>query len=267
MAGHIFISHGSENRDQANELTRYIEARGLRAWIAPRDVRPGVDYSEALQEAIEQCGAFIVLVTDKANRSPYVRVETEMAFSLEKPIFPVRTSEVKPGPGLALFLKIRHWTDAYGPHREESLDRLARELEAVVATSAPDGAGSTEEAQAAPTPVAPPPAAQPAPAAPAAGAAGSGPAAGHGLSRGLMLGIAAAVLVAGLLAFLALRPASGPPAAAPAQPQPTPPQQAQPQQQGLDQPPAEDGTIYYTPPDPADEPPQEPPPETYDPPQ
>ena len=135
--GHIFLSHGSENRDEANAITRYLEERGLKVWIAPRDVRPGVDYSEALQEAIEACAAFIVLVTDKANKSPYVRVETEMAFSLHKPIFPVRTTDVKPGPGLALFLKIRHWTDAFGAQREESMDRLARELRAAAGVSDP----------------------------------------------------------------------------------------------------------------------------------
>jgi hypothetical protein len=173
--GHIFLSHGSENRDEANAITRYLEERGLTVWIAPRDVRPGVDYSEALQEAIEGCAAFVVLVTDTANKSPYVRVETEMAFSLHKPIFPVRTTEVKPGPGLALFLKIRHWTDAYGPGREESMDRLARELRA--ATGVPDPAPAQEAA--APPPaaeeIAPPPASPASSQWPAAAAASSAP--------------------------------------------------------------------------------------------
>jgi hypothetical protein len=128
MAGHVFISHGSENRDEANELCAFIEGHGVKAWIAPRDVRPGIDYSEALQSAIETCIACVVLVTEMANKSPYVRAETEMAFSNSKPIFPVRLADIKPAPGLAFFLKIRHWTDAFGKEREASLDRLALEL-------------------------------------------------------------------------------------------------------------------------------------------
>jgi hypothetical protein len=159
MASHVFISHGSENRDEADALCAFIEARGVRAWIAPRDVRPGVDYSEALQAAIETCDAFVVLVTDMANKSPYVRAETEMAFSCHKPIYPVRLSDIAPAAGLALFLKIRHWTDAYGKGRDSNLGRLALELQTV------SGVAPVPAAAPAPPPVsAPVPAPVPAPA-------------------------------------------------------------------------------------------------------
>ncbi len=153
-AGHVFVSHSSDNRALAGELAAFLEARNVKVWIAPRDVRPGGDYSEELQQAIESCVAFVVLVTDMANKSPYVRAETEMAFSNHKPIFPVRLSDIQPASGLALFLKIRHWTDAYGANKSDSLERLTRELQTVSAAAAP-----------APAPEPPPPA--PAPASPA----------------------------------------------------------------------------------------------------
>jgi TIR domain/Protein of unknown function (DUF2628) len=140
MAGHVFLSHGSENRDEAAALAAFIEGRGIPTWIAPRDVRPGMDYSEQLQEAIETCAAFVVLVTDHANTSPYVRAETEMAFSGSKPIFPVRLADIKPAAGLAFFLKIRHWTDAYGAGRDASLERLAQELQTLTGTAPQPGA-------------------------------------------------------------------------------------------------------------------------------
>jgi hypothetical protein len=284
MTGHIFLSHGSENRDEANALTRYLEERGLRVWIAPRDVRPGVDYSEALQQAIEGCAAFLVLVTDKANKSPYVRVETEMAFSLHKPIFPIRTSDVKPGPGLALFLKIRHWTDAYGPLRDESLERLARELRSIAgipdpAPGAPGGERPSEEAparaeepavrrdpSAAPQWAA---AAQPAPPRqrPGAGAPRSG------MPPMAIAGVGIFLLVLAALFFL-LRPAGAPPAPAPQPAAPTDVQAQQgPGQSAAPSQPAaqpgqtgEGGDVYYTPPDQPGEQPARPPAEQQDPP-
>ncbi|HTU11708.1 MAG TPA: TIR domain-containing protein [Allosphingosinicella sp.] len=129
MSGHVFISHASENRDEANELVALLESKGVTAWIAPRDVRPGLDYSEELQRAIENAAAFVVLVTDHSNKSPYVRAETEMAFSCQKPMLPMRLTDINPAPGLAFFLKIRHWTDAYGANREAALSRLVLELQ------------------------------------------------------------------------------------------------------------------------------------------
>ncbi len=156
MSGHVFISHGSEDSQDADTLAAFIESKGMRAWIAPRDVRPGQDYSEQLQEALESCAAFVVLVSDKANRSPYVRAETEMAFSNGKPIFPVRNSDIQPGTGLAFFLKIRHWTDAFGAGRDTNLGRLARELQAATGTPV-DPPPTTAPPVAAPPPQAPAP--------------------------------------------------------------------------------------------------------------
>ncbi len=156
MAGHVFISHGSENRDEATELCAFLEARGVNCWIAPRDVRPGIDYSEELQAAIENAAAFVVLVTDHSNRSPYVRAETEMAFSSHKPIFPVRQADIKPAAGLALFLKIRHWTDAYGKYRDGAMDRLALELQTVTGAAVPAPAPAPAPAPPPPVPIPPP---------------------------------------------------------------------------------------------------------------
>jgi hypothetical protein len=166
MAGHVFMSHGSDNREDAEALAAFLEGHGVAMWIAPRDVRPGQDYSEQLQGAIEGCVAFVVLVTEMANKSPYVRAETEMAFSGSKPIFPVRLTDIKPAAGLAFFLKIRHWTDAYGKSRDANLDRLAQELRTLSGAEAPapepapapvDAAPSPPPAPAPPPPPPPPP--------------------------------------------------------------------------------------------------------------
>lgn len=126
--GHIFLSYSSADQTFAEDLVRQLEAAGNRIWFAPRNVRPGTDYSEQIQAAIEQAGAFVIIVSRAANESDFVRAETEMAFSRRRPIFPVRCGPVAPAPGLALFLQLRHWTDAFGPSRHNAVARLGNEL-------------------------------------------------------------------------------------------------------------------------------------------
>jgi hypothetical protein len=132
--GHVFVSHSDRNRAQADALVAELEARGLPIWIAPRDVRPGLNFVQETEQAIEDCGAFLVIVTEDSNASKFVHSETGMAFELGKPIFPVRLSPIKPAKGLTLALGLQHWTDAFGPGRSRNVGRLAEEL----ARSAPE---------------------------------------------------------------------------------------------------------------------------------
>lgn len=131
VAGRVFISHCVKDHSDVQDLLHYLEARDISVWIAPRDVRPGLDYSEQLQEAIEQCSAFVVIVTEAANASLFVRAETEMAFSSRRPIFPVRFGDIEPAKGLRLFLNIHHWTNAFGAESPQNLRQLASGLAAL----------------------------------------------------------------------------------------------------------------------------------------
>lgn len=158
MAGHVFLSHAPGDREAADGLCARLEALGVKVWMAPRDVRLGVDYSEALQAAIETSMACVVLISAHGNASPYVRAETEMAFSTGRPIFPVRFAEVEPAPGLAFFLNIRHWTEAFGPAAEANLARLGAELAGLAAAAPPPPPPPAPAAAPPPPPAAPPPA-------------------------------------------------------------------------------------------------------------
>lgn len=160
-AGRVFISHCVKDHAGVHDLVRYLEARDISVWIAPRDVRPGLDYSEQIQEAIEQCSAFLVIVTEGANASLFVRAETEMAFSSRRPIFPVRFGEMEPAKGLRLFLNIHHWTNAFGPGSPQNLERLATELAALSGAAdgptAPAPAADVERPRPAAAPIEPAP--------------------------------------------------------------------------------------------------------------
>ena len=49
----VFISHSSKDANIANAICNTLEANNIKCWIAPRDIRPGSDWAESINNAIE----------------------------------------------------------------------------------------------------------------------------------------------------------------------------------------------------------------------
>ena len=93
MAHDAVISYSSRDKLQADAICNRLESRGIRCWIAPRDVGLG-EYAESIVTVIE---------------------EAEMSKALE------------------LYVSSMHWLDAITPPLEQHLDKLADDLSALLA--------------------------------------------------------------------------------------------------------------------------------------
>ena len=138
----VFVSYAKADAEQALRIVEFLEAEGVRSWIAPRDIPPGVDYAQAIITAIEQSRALIVVLSEAANESTFVRREVERAVSKSKPLLPVRIREVTPSGALELFLSSAQWVDAWEAPIERHLSPLVVALKpgATPAVHAPSGA-------------------------------------------------------------------------------------------------------------------------------
>ena len=47
-----------------------LESNGVRCWIAPRDVTPGMEWSECIIDAIEECRVMVLVFYDSTQMSP-----------------------------------------------------------------------------------------------------------------------------------------------------------------------------------------------------
>lgn len=169
VGSHIFISHASGDRDGAAALADALERRGLKAWIAPRDIQPGRDYSEQLDQALAAGAAVVVVISHASGSSASAREEAEQAASLGKPVYPVRIADAS--CDFAPVAAAKYWADAFGPNAERNIGRLAEELQTTVgrvagARPAPAGAEPEPTAPAVAPAISPPPP-EPAPVPPA----------------------------------------------------------------------------------------------------
>ena len=62
----VFISYSSRDRDVADVVRAHLESEGLSAWIAPRDVPPGMSYPEAIIGAIRDCNVGLLILSNQA---------------------------------------------------------------------------------------------------------------------------------------------------------------------------------------------------------
>jgi tetratricopeptide (TPR) repeat protein len=125
MAHDIFISYSSKDKTTADAACAALESRGMRCWIAPRDVFPGEEYAASLVRALHESRVMVLVFSSGANRSPQVLREVERAVSRGVPILPLRIEDVPPSEAMEYYISSRHWLDALNPPLEQHLVRLA----------------------------------------------------------------------------------------------------------------------------------------------
>ena len=143
MAKTAFISYASEDESVAGTISAYLEQSGVSCWIASRDVRPGADYGAEIIDAIEASASLVLVLSEHANSSEFVKREVERAVSKGKPIFPVRVREVVPSKSLELFVSSAEWVDAWQPPIEQYLGRLADSIRSSAKVNASPGMART----------------------------------------------------------------------------------------------------------------------------
>jgi hypothetical protein len=125
MAHDVFISYSTRDKAVADAACAVLEGRGIRCWIAPRDVPPGKAWSAALVDAIHAGRVFVLVFSDGANHSPQVLREVAEAVDRGIPIIPFRIEDVQPSKEIGYYIKTIHWLDALTPPLERHLQKLA----------------------------------------------------------------------------------------------------------------------------------------------
>jgi hypothetical protein len=133
MAHDIFICHSAKDKTTADAVCAALEANGVRCWIAPRDVIPGMEWSECIIDAIEECRIMVLIFTTHANDSPQIRREIERAVNRGVAILPLRIEDILPGRALEYFIGNVHWLDALTPPLETHLKNLAETVKMLLA--------------------------------------------------------------------------------------------------------------------------------------
>ena len=121
----LFISYASHDAEVAQKVCSALEAAGFPCWMAPRDVKPGAQYADAIVRAINEAQAVVLVLSASAVTSSHVGREVERAASKHKPIIAFRIDAAPLAPALEYFLSESQWIDVVKLGMQTGLAKLA----------------------------------------------------------------------------------------------------------------------------------------------
>ena len=86
----VFLSHKAEEKLKATELKVALKGYGVSAFVAHEDIHPTTEWQEEIKEALSSMQAFVALLTEGFQDSPWTDQEIGYALCREVPIIPVR---------------------------------------------------------------------------------------------------------------------------------------------------------------------------------
>jgi hypothetical protein len=128
----IFISYSSEDKPVADAVCNNLESRGIRCWIAPRDILPGTNYQEAIIDAIDSSRIMVLIFSSHSNNSPHVIREITRAVSRGVVVIPFRIEDVPPSKSMEYLISVPHWLDAMTPPLEQHLEKLGKTVKVLL---------------------------------------------------------------------------------------------------------------------------------------
>ena len=129
----VFISYSSKDKTTADAACASLEAAGIRCWMAPRDIRGGLEYAEVIIEGIDACRIMVLIFSANSNASPQVHREIERAVSKGLTIIPFRIEDIAPTKAMEYYLGSIHWLDALTPPLTAHLAALVGQVRANLA--------------------------------------------------------------------------------------------------------------------------------------
>ncbi len=120
----VFISYSSHDQKVVEGLCGHLESRGIRCFVAYRDIPRGVVWADAIVEALDESRMMVVVFSENFNNSAQVNREIELASEDGKHILTYRLNDIAFRGAKKYYLKNLNWIDAF-PNPEQTFGSVA----------------------------------------------------------------------------------------------------------------------------------------------
>lgn len=88
LENYAFISYSTEDTDEAVWLKKVLVENGIKCWMAPDSIPGGSSYADEIDDAINECTVFVLVLSDNAQQSKWVKKELDRAINTGKLVLP-----------------------------------------------------------------------------------------------------------------------------------------------------------------------------------
>ncbi len=145
MAGKVFISYASVDKETAQKICAALEQSSVPCWIAPRDIDGGENYPTAIMKAVKNASVIVLPVSASSIKSDHVKSELLAAFNQKIPIIPFILEDVTIPDEVEYMIGARHWVNAVSGEMNEHLVQLTKSVKAHLGGSDKAGVGPRPE--------------------------------------------------------------------------------------------------------------------------
>ncbi len=130
---HIFISYSKQDIEFTRYLRTLLEAEGYAVWVDEARLTPSARWWKAIEQNIETCSAFVIVMSPNAYESDWVEREILLAEKEKRPIIPVLLA----GEAWSRLANIQH-VDMRGGLRAKLSDHFLNTLKSHVEPKSPE---------------------------------------------------------------------------------------------------------------------------------
>jgi len=115
----VFISYSSRQSIIANQICQYLKNHGISVWMAPESIPPSSSYPKVINIAIRKCQICLLIFSNTASKSKWVKKEILQAINYDKPIIPFRIEDTTSSDDLDFLLVDTQSIDAFPIYKEQ----------------------------------------------------------------------------------------------------------------------------------------------------
>ena len=127
----VFISYKAEEFDEANWVKSVLENNGISCWMAPSCIPGGSSYAVEIPHAIRSAKVLVLILSEKAQASPWVSREIDLALNEGKIVLPFMLENCALKDDFNFYLTNVQRYAAY-ENKAAAMEKMIREIKAIV---------------------------------------------------------------------------------------------------------------------------------------